>query len=100
MNRLLLIAGILGASGVLLGAFGAHGLEGALTRGMAEIDPVWLAKRLDQFDVGVRYHLLHAVALLVLALSGDAVTPRLRMVTGSFGSSVFWSSAACSMPWS
>ena len=64
-RRVLLIAGLAGASGVLMGSFGAHGLDGFLTsRGL---DTELVAKRVDQFDVGVRYHLIHAVALLGLA---------------------------------
>jgi uncharacterized membrane protein YgdD (TMEM256/DUF423 family) len=51
--------------GVLVGAFGAHGLDSFLeNQGRS---PEWVAKRLDQFDVGVRYHLIHALALLALA---------------------------------
>jgi uncharacterized membrane protein YgdD (TMEM256/DUF423 family) len=45
---------------VALGAFGAHGLKQALeTHGM-----------LDVWNKAVLYHLVHAVALLVLALYG------------------------------
>jgi uncharacterized membrane protein YgdD (TMEM256/DUF423 family) len=52
-NQMLVVAGVLGALGVAAGAFGAHGLEGRLTpRDMAI------------FETAVRYHLLHAVALV------------------------------------
>ncbi|TWU26986.1 hypothetical protein Pla52o_08420 [Novipirellula galeiformis] len=58
-------AAICGALGVLIGAFGAHGLAGFLeSRGL---DAETIAKRSDQFDVGARYHLVHAVVLLSLA---------------------------------
>ena len=50
--------------GVLIGAFGAHGLEAFLVDAGASAELV--DKRLDQFDVGARYHLVHAVALLGL----------------------------------
>jgi uncharacterized membrane protein YgdD (TMEM256/DUF423 family) len=51
-------AGISGAVGVGLGAFGAHGLrEVLLARGMA-----------SAWETGVRYHLLHAVGLFCTAL--------------------------------
>lgn len=43
----------LGAIGVALGAFGAHGLK---TRVSAEMVTVW--------ETGARYHLVHALALL------------------------------------
>lgn len=54
----LLAAGLLGATGVALGAFGAHALkEQLLARGMSA---TW--------ETAVRYHQLHAVALLGWAL--------------------------------
>lgn len=57
-RSILLWAGLLGATGVALGAFGAHALQESLAqRGMTH---AW--------DTGVRYHELHAVALLALAL--------------------------------
>lgn len=59
MNQrtILLWAGVLGATGVALGAFGAHALKGLLLeRGMT-----------NAWDTAVRYHLLHAVALVALA---------------------------------
>jgi uncharacterized membrane protein YgdD (TMEM256/DUF423 family) len=53
-----LAAGLLGVTGVGLGAFGAHGLrEFLLERGMV-----------NAWETAVRYHLLHAVALLALAV--------------------------------
>ena len=60
MNRrsTLLAAGLFGATGVGLGALGAHALEAFLTeRGMAH---AW--------DTAARYHLIHAVALLALGI--------------------------------
>ena len=57
-RTILLTAGILGATGVALGAFGAHALrESLLERGMT-----------NAWETGVRYHMLHAVALLTLAV--------------------------------
>ncbi len=54
MVRLWFVSGsLLGASGVVLGAFAAHGLKGALP-----------ADSLAQFETGARYQLLHALALL------------------------------------
>lgn len=67
----LAIAGWSGFLAVLLGAFGAHWLPGQLAT-WHELDGEMLAKRLDQFDVGVRYHLAHAIVLLVLAATGRA----------------------------
>ncbi|TWU38754.1 hypothetical protein Q31b_38320 [Novipirellula aureliae] len=64
-RKILVLAAVCGALGVLIGAFGAHGLPNLLAdRGLPEAT---VLKRLDQFDVGARYHLIHAVVLLALA---------------------------------
>ncbi len=49
-------AAFLGALAVILGAFGAHGLEN-------RVPP----ERLETFETGVRYHMYHAIAMLVVA---------------------------------
>jgi uncharacterized membrane protein YgdD (TMEM256/DUF423 family) len=54
------VAGTLGFLGVALGAFGAHGLRERLAPGM-----------LDVYKTGVLYQLLHAVALLAVALGAE-----------------------------
>jgi uncharacterized membrane protein YgdD (TMEM256/DUF423 family) len=70
-RTLLGIAAVLGATGVALGAFGAHGLRERLD-----------ARALELWETAVRYHLLHAVALLALALS--PLAPLLRGAGWSF----------------
>lgn len=58
--------GLLGLTGVLAGTFGAHGLKGVLTPQMQET-----------FEIGVRYHLIHAVACFALtALMGTTMRSR------------------------
>ncbi|TGK03044.1 DUF423 domain-containing protein [Leptospira langatensis] len=57
-SNLLFFAGLLGFLGVALGAFGAHGLKSILTPDLMAI-----------FDTGSKYHLIHSVVLLALALS-------------------------------
>jgi uncharacterized membrane protein YgdD (TMEM256/DUF423 family) len=59
------IAALLGFSGVLLGAFGAHLLRGMLEK--SATTQIW--------QTGVLYHLVHAVVLLVL--SGWRPVPRI-----------------------
>ena len=49
----LLLASILGGLAVALGAFGAHALENRLS-----------ADLLSTYEIGVRYHFYHALALL------------------------------------
>jgi len=57
MDRLFFIVGSLfGCLGVVLGAFGAHALKGHLS-----------ADHLMVFEVGVRYQMYHAFALLAAA---------------------------------
>ena len=50
------IGGALGLLGVALGAFGAHALKARL-----------VPEQLATFEVGVRYQLIHALALLAVA---------------------------------
>jgi uncharacterized membrane protein YgdD (TMEM256/DUF423 family) len=63
MRTWLFIAALCGASGVLLGAFAAHGLSGRLD-----------ARLLGIFDTGARYQMYHAPAmgLAALAMRGPA----------------------------
>ena len=58
------IAAALGFSGVVLGAFGAHALKDRLA---PDLLAVW--------QTGVLYHLIHALALLALALYARATAP-------------------------
>jgi len=70
MQRLLLLASaITGFFAVALGAFGAHGLRSRLA------DAPDVARRLDWWDTASHYHLIHALALGVLALAVDRVDP-------------------------
>jgi uncharacterized membrane protein YgdD (TMEM256/DUF423 family) len=56
----MVVGSLLGACGVALGAFGAHGLK-------ARLDPAMLAV----FETAVRYHLTHALALLAVAWAAE-----------------------------
>jgi uncharacterized membrane protein YgdD (TMEM256/DUF423 family) len=68
MERLFLMAGgVFGALGVLLGAFGAHGLKARLA---ALPDGL---QRQSWWETAAHYHLIHALALFVAAyLAGKA----------------------------
>jgi uncharacterized membrane protein YgdD (TMEM256/DUF423 family) len=64
MNKKLLIAGtILGITGIILGAFAAHGLEK-----IVDSDSVRLVndEAIKSFETGVRYQMYHAFLLLIL----------------------------------
>jgi uncharacterized membrane protein YgdD (TMEM256/DUF423 family) len=62
MVRLFLSAGAFFAGlGVMLGAFGAHALEGRVT-----------PARIEVFETGVRYQMYHALGLLAVAWISSA----------------------------
>ena len=73
---LLQLAGLFGALGVAIGAFGAHALHDTLVR----------AGRLDTFETAVRYQFYHALALLAVGVLW-AARPELRAL-GTTG--VLW----------
>jgi uncharacterized membrane protein YgdD (TMEM256/DUF423 family) len=60
MRILFSLGCIFGGIGVALGAFAAHGLRGALS-----------AADLGTFEVGVRYQMYHAFALLMTAWAAE-----------------------------
>jgi uncharacterized membrane protein YgdD (TMEM256/DUF423 family) len=55
---------LLGAIGVGIGAYAAHGLEASLIE--QGLTPEQIADRLRQCEVAVRYHMVHTLALLIL----------------------------------
>jgi len=57
-NNFLLLAAIFGFLGVAFGAFGAHGLRDRLSPEMLSV-----------FEIGVRYQMYHAFALLAVAIA-------------------------------
>jgi len=54
-NNLMVTGCVMAALGVIMGAFGAHGLESQLS-----------ADRLEVYKTAVDYHLYHALGLIVL----------------------------------
>lgn len=54
------ISCLLMALGIVLGAFAAHGLKGKIS-----------SDKLLIFETGVKYHLLHALALMVLSFNAN-----------------------------
>ncbi len=63
-NNLIVTGCVLAALGVIMGAFGAHGLESRLS-----ID------RLAIYNTAVDYHLYHALGLIVLGSVAKATKP-------------------------
>lgn len=66
-KQFITLAAILGATGVALGAFGAHGLAGILEAN----------GRADTFETASRYHMYHALAVLGVAWLSTLYTGRL-----------------------
>lgn len=61
MQKLFLILGsIMMALGVMIGAFGAHGLKNILSEEMMEI-----------FRTGVQYHFYHAIGLFIVGITAQ-----------------------------
>jgi len=66
-NRWIAVGAILGAVGVALGAFGAHGLDGRLAAWGFTGDEV--TKRLANHETAVRYQMWHALAIVFVGLA-------------------------------
>ena len=64
----IMLGALLAAAAVGLGAYGAHGLEKQVVALGYDAD---LAKRLGWFETGVKYHMYHALALIVVALVAE-----------------------------
>lgn len=54
---------VIGALGVVIGAFGAHWLPGVLRK---SIDAAEVARRMDIYETGVRYQMYHAPMLVII----------------------------------
>lgn len=65
-NRILVIGALMALIGVAAGAFGAHGLR-----------PILTEKMMTTFETGVRYHLVHALAMLIAGLSAHGFGQRI-----------------------
>ncbi len=66
-RQIILIGSFLGGSAVALGAFGAHAFKGLLIQN----------NKVDTYELAVRYHFFHALALLLIALLMDKVEPKM-----------------------
>lgn len=72
-TNILAAAGVLGAIGITIGAFGAHGLPDWLADQGYSPDEV--TRRLATFEPGARYHMYAALALLGVGVAAH-VAPR------------------------
>lgn len=87
-RRWLVTGSLCAALAVILGAFGSHGLERQMTDSGKEVREV--QKTLDQWETGVRYHMLHALGMIVVSFVIGGSTNRSAHWAGySFLSGVF-----------
>jgi len=79
MRLILIVSAFYGLTGVILGAFGAHALKDRLN-----------PAQLLSYETGVRYQLIHAVAMMVVAmLAGSAGSSLLKWAGQLFAVGVF-----------
>lgn len=81
MQELVIItAGVLGASGIVLGAFGAHAFKKILSE-----------DKLASFEVGVRYQMYTAIFLLVIGfnLTFDVPSEKTAYYASTIGTILF-----------
>jgi len=77
MPTWLTVSGISGFLAVALGAFGAHGLSARLSSALDG------AKRLSWWETAAHYHLVHALALCMVALLAARI-PQVRYAGAAF----------------
>lgn len=68
VKRIAITALVLLILGIILGAFGAHGLKGKVA-----------VEKIASFEVGVRYQMINAIALLALASLRVKISGSLRV---------------------
>ena len=73
MREWIIIGAIFAGLSVLIGAFGAHGLKGKIS-----------TEDLVIFEVGVRYQMYHALALILLGLMGFSIAGENLILPGIF----------------
>ncbi|MEC0232415.1 DUF423 domain-containing protein [Paenibacillus alba] len=72
MKIFLLLGSLNAFLSVALGAFGAHALKAKLT-----------PDKLDVYQTGVHYHMIHAIALILIAVLSDKLTNSSALVNAS-----------------
>lgn len=73
-------AGVWGALGIAIGAFGAHGLPTFLEE--SGYDAAAVAKRLETFHTGAQYQMYAALALLGVGVAARSVASRALQAAG------------------
>ena len=78
--RWIVTGALLGALGIILGAYGAHGLENQLVKMGFDAD---LEKRLANFDTAARYQMYAAVVLVLIGLLLDRQKSRVWIASAA-----------------
>lgn len=84
-RMLLVLAGVVGLLGVAIGAFGSHMLPNILK----DLSPADFLERKEWLEIGARYHLIHAVAMLAIGLASS------RGDHGFGGAGIAWLIGIC-----
>ena len=69
MKSWIIIGSILAALAVILGAFGAHGLKTRLS-----------PEDLAIFETGVRYHIIHALSIIIIGILGYHISSEILKI--------------------
>lgn len=72
MKKLIIIGSIMSAIAVIIGAFGAHALK-----------PLMSATELQTFETGVKYHFIHSLGILILAIL-YSTHPNKKLITAGY----------------
>lgn len=83
---MIVLGAVLGASGVALGAYHAHGLEKLLTkRQIAHALPEsYVEKQMQNCEVAVRYQMVHSLALLAVGILSQPKTSAALQISSFF----------------
>ena len=72
MKKLIIIGSIMSAIAVMIGAFGAHALK-----------PLMSASELQTYETGVKYHFIHSLGILLIAIL-YSLHPHKRLLTAGY----------------
>lgn len=72
MRKLLIIGSLMSAIAVIIGAFGAHALK-----------PLLSITELQTYETGVKYHFIHSLGILIIALLYNATNNK-KLITAGY----------------
>lgn len=72
MRKLLIIGSLMSAIAVIIGAFGAHALK-----------PLLSITELQTYETGVKYHFIHSLGILIIALLYNT-TKNKKLITAGY----------------